>query len=697
MDYSKNGSKRQKQKLSPHGTRLINKAGLLFFRVLAALVLIGGFAAGGIGMGLYAGIIANAPALNTEHLKPTNYTTFIYDTAGRETDRLSGEQNRVYANFDQIPQNLRNAFIAIEDERFYSHNGIDVRGIGRALYQLVRTAGGRTQGASTITQQLIKNKLDRFDSDLITKLQEQYLAVQFERELTANMNGCKQSAKDYILEIYLNEINLGRGNYGVQAASWHYYGKDVSELTLAESATIAAITQNPTRFPPDIRPESNWLRAQLVLEKMLELEFITQAEFDGAFCTSVYDNIIQGANLNTDGIGEVRSYFTDQLITEVSRDLREKYNLTSREASNWIYTRGLRIFSTQDTSMQHIVDRHMLDDDNFSSRDFEIDVEYRITTINGITNRTTNHERKRTVKTREAADDFVEQVRNEILTANDTIVSDTVFLTSQPQACFVVMDPFNGHVKAISGGRGEKPVNRSFNRATDAVRSPGSQFKVLASYAPALDLGRLTAASVIDDAPFVYDDGHSEPYTPRNWWGSAFEGLSTVRRGIYRSMNVLAVRAMLEYITIETAYGYLTNFGFTTLVDGEWRGNFYFTDKVASLPLGGLTDGVRQVELCAAYAAIANLGEYNKPIFYTKVLDHDGNVLLENRHEPRRVLRDTTAYILTDTMRDTITNAISSRKKGITVCETRFASAENANICVNSMKGIVKSACIGKR
>jgi penicillin-binding protein 1A len=658
LDYSPFGNKKRGR--SPHTTRVRNKIGLLILRVTIAVVLIAGFAGLGAGIGVYRGILTSSPDLDLAGLAPISHfafdsgnsgggtgslTSFIMCAkTGEEREHLHAGVNSIVVSLSEVPQHLIYAFVAIEDERFFEHNGID------------------PQGASTITQQLIKNKLNRFDSDLTTKLQEQYLAIEFEKDLAdPSMYGSKKAAKDYILEIYMNEINLGRGCYGVQAASWHYYGKDVSELTLAECATIAAITQNPYWLAPDIHPENNWRRAGLVLDKMLELGFITEREYYDAYGTEVYDNVIQGANLNTDGVDVVRSYFTDQIITEVSRDLMEKFNLTGKEASNWIYSAGLRIYTTQDTAMQAIVDKHMLDDDNFSDRDFEIDVVYRISTRNSITNKITNHEHKRTVKTVADAEAFTKQIQDQVLTSNDTILNDLTIMTPQPQACFVVMDPYNGHVKAISGGRGEKPVNRSFNRATDAVRGPGSQFKVLASYAPALDLGRISPASVIDDAPFVYDDGFSEPYRPRNWWGNTYEGLSTVRRGIYRSMNVVAVRNMFENSSIETSFGYLQNFGFTTLVEGEWRGNHFFTDKVASLPLGGLTDGVKAVELCAAYAAIANLGEYNRPVFYTKVLDHDGNVLLENRMEPRRVLRETTAYLLTDMMRDTLTVGTGTR------------------------------------
>jgi len=225
-------------------------------------------------------------------------------------------------------------------------------------------------------------------------------------------------------------------------------------------------------------------------------------------------------------------------------------------------------------------------------------------------------------------------------------------LMPQPQTAIVIMDQHNGHVLAIAGGRGEKTGNRHFCRATIATRSPGSQFKVVAAFLPGIDLGIFSAATHIEDAPFTFDDGHSPPYTPRNWWGNAWEGYASVRRAIYRSMNVVSVRAFQE-VGGEVAFDYLTNLGFTTL-DGTLNNGQPFRDTHLAVALGGLTLGVTQLELAGAYASIANMGEFNRPVFYTRVLDHEGNILLENNHNPTRVMRAATAYLLTNMMRDTV-------------------------------------------
>ncbi|MDR1663626.1 MAG: transglycosylase domain-containing protein [Clostridiales bacterium] len=653
MDYSHKENVKRRKRQRNQLPRIKNKISTTVLRVVIAVALIGGFAAAGAGFGIYMGILSNSPTIDIPTIMPEIYTSFIYSAdTGEEIDRLYGAENRVNAPFNRIPANLKNAFVAIEDKRFYQHNGVDIEGMARALYNVVKTMGEVTQGASTITQQLIKNKLSKFDNDLISKLQEQYMAVEFEKELSKPENlGSKEAAKDYILGVYMNTVNLGHNYRGVQTAAWNYFGKDVSELTLAECSVIAAITQNPWRFAPDRKGNDNRYRQELVLEEMLAQGYITQEEFDVAWNEDVANHIIQGA-YSEDGSGVVHSYFTDILIDIVSRDLQAQYQLTESEAIDWIYNRGLQIFSTQDMGIQKIVDDVFLDPENFPAGDYEIDVVYQLSYQNSVTEKITNYEETKTVKTKEEVDAFVQAVQDEQLTASDKILGENVLLSEQPQASFVITDYHNGQVKAINGGRGPKQVNRSWNRAYDSLRHPGSQFKPLASYAPALDLGIITPATVYDDAPFMYNG-----YIPNNWYGkNTYEGLATVRKGIYHSMNVLAVRNFVN-TGIETGYAYLKNFGFNTLVDGEFRNNQWFTDKVPSAALGGLTDGVRLVELCSAYGAIANMGELHEPIFYTRVLDHEGNILLENNAEPTTVIKKTTAYLLTDMMEDTMGSA----------------------------------------
>jgi len=330
----------------------------------------------------------------------------------------------------------------------------------------------------------------------------------------------------------------------------------------------------------------------------------------------------------------------------------DRFDLSSETAWTWIYEHGLRIYSNQDRRMQEIVDEVFMD---FAVlRELSITIEYHVTFHNAITNRPAHQTRSGSVRNRDQIEGWIEAARNDILTANDTILHQRYILTPQPQAAFVLLDHHTGRVLAINGGRGDKTDNMTFCRATTSTRSPGSQFKVLAAFAPGIDMGSLTAATHIPDEPWTFSDGFSAPYTPVNWWGSHWEGLSSVRRAIYRSMNVVSARAF-QYVGPEDAFQYLINFGFTTL-EGTLPNGREFRDTHASVPLGGLTLGVTQLETAAAYGTIANLGIYNRPMFYSRVVDRHGNIILDSRNEaPRRVLSEPAAYILTHTMLDTMT------------------------------------------
>ncbi|MCL2372838.1 MAG: penicillin-binding protein [Defluviitaleaceae bacterium] len=667
MDYSKQGAKQRKRRQSSQSTRMRNKVSLLLLRAVFAVVLIAGFGVLGAGVGLFTGIINSAPEIGMRHFTLGSYSSFIINAhTGEEMITLHRGINREIVTLAEIPVHVQNAFIAIEDERFWEHNGIDVRAIGRAANTIITTGGARTEGASTITQQLVKNILERFDADLITKLQEQYLAIYLERHLAEQRNGDHIAAKQYILESYLNLINLGRSNYGVQAAARFYYDVDVWDLTIAQAATIAAITQNPSRFPPDTRPVDNWGRAQLVLRSMYRLEMITSEEFAEASETmehtmadgtvveigTVYNSIVRVEGGNTRPIISHYDCFTDALLVAVRDDLARELGLTLAAADNMIFEGGLRIYSTQNLEMQAVVDRAFLNDALWPAADFTIDIEFSMTIYNPITNQTRSMGIERFGFANMAAvDAYIESFKNTHVHATEDVVNELLLTTPQPQAAFVLLDHHTGHVLALRGVRGEKGQNRTLNRATQVTRSPGSQMKPIATFAPAFDLGIMQPATVIDDVPFTHGT-----WTPGNWWGSQFEGLGgNARRAIYRSMNVVSVRATMapeiDHVGLGTMFNYLLNFGLTTLVERDDRG---FTDIGGATTLGGLTHGVRLIELAGAYGSIANLGELNRPVLYTRVVDHQGNIVLENPHNPERILRDTTAYLLIDTMRDTM-------------------------------------------
>ena len=639
MNFSKESNDKKKSAINSKNKKVKKRLSIIVFRVIFVILIFGAFAAVGGGLGVFLGIVNTAPDIKDIKLSPKRYTSIIYDLNGNEIDRLHGDENRIYAELDKIPKHLQHAFIAIEDERFYNHNGVDFKGMVRALIVNIKERSF-SEGASTITQQLIKNRVLTTEKKIERKLQEQYLAVQLE----------KIYDKNQILEWYLNEIGLGHGLNGVQAAANRYFNKDVSELTLAESAVIAAITQNPSRYSPISHPENNRERQKIVLKKMLEQEYITQSEYDDAINEDVYSKVQETSQQYVED--SKHSYYVDQIIENVINDLQVKKGYTATEASNMLYSGGLSIYTPFNQQMQDIVDKYYAMDEFYPPKSFELKAVYNVS-IEKPDGTVKHLGGEGIIANKDEIETFKEKkLKDWEISESDKIIKEQVYTIPQPQSAMVIMDYHNGHVLAISGGRGEKIGNLMFNRATHAKRQPGSAFKVLAAYAPALDTGKITPGTVIDDVPLQVKDGSSKKYI-NNWTGK-YEGLSTIREGIYNSMNVLAVKTLLD-AGINTSFDYLQHFGFTTLVDNEERNGKVYTDKNPVLALGGITDGVTPLELTAAYGAIANKGVYNEPVFYTKILDHDGNLLIDNTPQQRRVLKETTAFLLTNMMEDVIT------------------------------------------
>lgn len=635
MNYSKQENEKKRIAYKSKSKKVLNKGWLICVRIFVAVLIIGFFSAAGAVFGAYLGILENTPKVDFLGQADGNFDSIVYlDSTNEEVDRYTGGENREYVAYENIPQYLKDAFVAIEDKRFYEHNGVDFQGMVRAVF--VMLSSDKTEGASTITQQLIKNKLGLLSNSFETKIQEQYLAVKCEEVLTEKL-GSKKAAKEYILGLYLNLIGLGESQIGVQAASLFYFDKDVSELTLSECAVLAATTQKPTKNSPLKHPENNIKRRDYVLEVMLEMGTITQDEYDEAMADDPYGTIssVSAALMEQPSF---HSYYNDAMFNQIVRDLMEQKGLSKVEANNLIYNGGLSIYSLQDTRIQKIVDEAYLDEANFPDNEYALQVEYIASVKNNVTGKTTNFSKTEVVKNQEQADAFVERMRNE-LSGLDKVIDDRVNISVQPQSGFVVMDQSTGYVRAISGGRGEKQVNRGFNRATDADRSPGSVFKVLASYAPAIDMGLITPATIIDDVPTKIGG-----YEPSNWdQKNQFKGLTTVREAIKDSMNICAVKNMYN-TGVDNCLRYLKEFGLP-MVDDDYN---------LSTALGGITNGVSPIDLAAAYSTIANQGYYNKPILYSRVLDHDGNVLLENTPQPKEVLKKTTAYLLLDIMKDVV-------------------------------------------
>ena len=659
MNYSKRGVRKKQKALNAKGGKWGKKLGFTFVQVFLLFLISIAVVGASAGIGVFKGILATAPDIGNIDVTPSGFSTFVYDIEGNQTAKLvSTDSNRIPVSMDMVPEDLAHAFVAVEDARFYDHNGIDIKGIVRAAAVGIRNKFHFSEGASTITQQLLKNNVftdwtseDSFADRLKRKIQEQYLALELEKVMD----------KDDILINYMNTINLGQNTLGVQAASLRYFNKSVSDLNLSECAVIASITQNPTKYNPITHPEDNADRRKKVLNDMLEQGYISQEEYDEAMADDVYSRI-QIVDSET-GESTVNTYFVDALTDDVLEDLiAAGYNET--QAYTLLYSGGLKIYSTQDPAIQAICDEVFADESNFpENTKWYLNYDLTVVQENGDRrNYSTEMFRSfwREAKTgynliytsQDEAYMDIELYKEAILGPGDEVFSETISLTPQPQVSLVVEDQSTGYVVAMEGGRGAKSGSRTLNRATDTTRQPGSTFKVVSTYAPALDSAGLTLATVIDDAPFNYANGRPVA----NWYGEAYRGISSLRDGIRDSMNIVTVKA-LTWITPQLGFDYLINFGFTTLEERKEINGEIFSDIQQSLALGGITNGVTNEELNAAYACIANGGTYIKPKLYTKVLDHDGNVILDNTTpQSKQVIKETTAFLLTDAMVDVVTS-----------------------------------------
>ena len=646
------------QKNSQPGLRLPWKRILIWSltALLAALLLF---------IGLIWYLIATAPDIDTITVSPTESATYICDQDGNYLRKLTlASSNRDIITLEEMPDNLQNAIIAIEDERFYEHGGIDIRGIARAVWTGI-TTGSFSEGASTITQQLIKNSVftewtqeNSFKDRFSRKIQEQYLALQLEDRIS----------KEEILEDYLNTINLGSGCYGVQSAARRYYGKDAEDLSLAECAVLAAIPQNPSRYNPIANPEENRTRQQIILQYMQEQGYITQAEKDEAMKEDVYAKI--NAFNETYDDSAVYSYYEDALIDQVIDALQEEAGYSSDQAYRAVYSGGLRIFSAQDAAIQQICDEEFANPANFpEGTEFGIDYALSVSDEEGaVTHYGSESLRSYIRQTQDESFDLICMSEDEAQTYADafrghilqdgedrfTVLGERLTLSPQPQASVVIIDQKTGYVRAIVGGRGEKTASLTLNRATETMRQPGSTFKILTAYAPALDSFGQTLATTYENEKYNYENG-----TPvSNWDITDYSGTVTVREAITRSINVVAVKCITE-ISPRTGFDYAEKFGISTLHESYETPEGTSSDIIQPLALGGITQGVTNMELCNAYAAIANGGIYQTPKFYTKVLDRYGNVLLDHtddQEEPVQVLSEDTAFLLTDAMQDVVSS-----------------------------------------
>ena len=534
----------------------------IFLIVFLSIILIFVLFIAGCAIAIFSGCAGDLSALHLDEIDLSlNLSSYVYcvdSNTGEyvEYERLYGEDNRVWAELEDIPLHVRQAAVAIEDERFYDHNGVDVMSTLKATFGYLFNSS-TARGGSTITQQLVKNLTGNSEKNISRKIQEMARAIKLEKELS----------KDEILELYLNTIYLSQGCNGIQSASKFYFGKNASELTIAEGACLVGITQYPSLYDPLINPEKNKEKQKLVLNKMLELGFISDSEYNEA----VTQELIFVGDKNSGS--SKQSYFVDQIIEEVLADLQKEYGYTESVAANLLYNGGLKIYATVDPDIQKIAEDVFSNPDNLSSG------------------------------------------------PNGT-----------PQASMCVMDPYTGEVKAIIGGFGEKEGSRTKRRATDNKgfpRQPGSTIKPIAVYGPALENGLIAPSSIYEDKPISVGS-----WSPKNYY-SGFKGKVTVKYAIDKSINTVPVQ-ILQQLGVDVSYSYLTKkLGITSLVSSD--------KNLPALALGGLTNGVSNMELTAAYCAFVNDGRYNYPITYTKVVDSNGNVILEKKSSSIVAFKTSTA------------------------------------------------------
>ena len=490
-------------------------------------------------------------------------------------EQLHGAGNCIYVDYCAVPQDLVDAFVAIEDKRFWEHKGVDWRRTIRAVINYI--ANDETSfGGSTITQQLIKNITGERQYSKERKIQEIIWAQDLETKLS----------KNEIIELYMNVINLSHGCIGVQAAANTYFSKDVSELTLLECAAVAAITNNPYYYDPANNPENNAQRRDIILTQMLEQGYINEEEYASAYNMPLELNMSQYSEKDN-----INSWYTDMVIEDVISDLCQQYGYTSAAASMLVYSGGLHIYTAMDNDVQRVVEEYYTDILNFPTEKGE----------------------------------------------------------SAFQSSMIVIDPYTGDILGVAGAIGEKTANRIQNYATQTKRPSGSVIKPVSVYAPALDSGIITSASVYDDVPLEFKLKNGQ-YTmwPQNS-PSKYRGLTNVTDAIKDSVNTVAVR-ILEEIGVDVSFEFLydkLNMR-SLIVESRLENDDVITDKgIASLALGQQNYGVTVREMTGTYSIFVNDGIYNSMRSYYKVTDSKGNILLSCERRGERAISSATADIMT--------------------------------------------------
>lgn len=552
-------------------TRKKNHVKLKYGRFILLAFLIGSFILVGAGIGLVVGALYSLPDYDINNITG-DLSSIIFDKDNHEVMPLRSTEKRVELTQNEIPEVMKKAIIAIEDQRFEKHHGVDFYRLGGAVVANF-TKGFGSQGGSTLTQQLAKTAILKNDKKKLSrKIQELYIALQIENRYSKNQ----------ILALYLNNVCYGHGCWSLQTAAQTYFGKDAKDLNLPEAAMLAGVINAPGRYSPYLNPEKAKQRRAIVLNEMVSMNAITKKEAEKA----------KEEPFNLIGL-KPNDYKYQSFVDYVIEEAAEKMELDKEDIS-LLYTAGYRIYTTMDTKTQEVAEEVYADDKNFPT------------------------EKK------------------------DKIV----------QSAMVVLDPHNGAIRTLIGGRNQQG-ERQFNRAVDAVRQPGSAMKPIAVYGPALEKGYSTA-TVLDDYPEKYESYMSKTFTN---YDNKYRGLISMRTAIQYSINTVAVK-MLQRIGVSEGFKFAESLGITTLVESGKT-----NDMGLSLALGGLTKGVSPLELTAAYGCFANEGVYIKPYAIRKIEDKDGNLIYENKPIKTVVMTPQTAYLISDMLQTVVTSGTAQRAK----------------------------------
>lgn len=638
-----------------------SKIGKIFLisLLMFSLILIAGL------IGVSVAVVRSSPDITSDILNNLKQSSKIYDLNGNYIEDYSDSQVRSILSFKDIPDSMKNAFVAIEDERFWQHHGVDLKRIIGALWVDLKTRSS-AQGASTITQQLVKNVFLTQEKKITRKIQEAYMSLQLERKLSKNQ----------ILEAYLNTIYLGGSSYGIEAAAMSYYGKDVKDLTISQCAYIAGLNKNPAKYYPikflkakskiidkydeanselkkqyrahtidkqqylsskddnakkqddeiEVLKEPLKTRRNIVLQKMRDQNYISQEQLETAKAEDV-----DTFDIKENSIGMKYQWFIEPAIDEVAQDFSDRYGIDKSEAKQRLRVGGYSIYLTIDPNIQSAAEDVIDDSSNYAG--VRIPKSLRSYTSEKPTDNNPNPRKY-----------------------------------DQPQAAAVIYDYTTGQMRAIVGGRGKHP-RLSTNRATDVPRQPGSSIKPLAVYGPAIDSKLATAATVINDSPMSKEfvAAHNN-WNPHNYETNKFSGLVTIREAIKKSINIVAIK-LADMLNPDPSTGAIHN-EYSTSID-------YLTNKfhlstikttgpnsdrsLSPLALGALTEGVYPYEMAAAYGVFGNNGVYTSPVMYTKVVDNMGNTILESTSNKSQSISPQAAYIMTDLLKGVVKAGTGTR------------------------------------